>query len=106
MSALPLLIAGGGIGGLAAALAVARTGRAVHVLEREARFGEIGAGLQLAPNASHALARLRALDPSAACAGFPRRIVWRDARTGALVTAPDPGEPCRAHFGHPYVVMH
>jgi 3-hydroxybenzoate 6-monooxygenase len=106
MSALPLLIAGGGIGGLAAALAVARTGRAVHVLEREARFGEIGAGLQLAPNASHALARLGVLDAIAPYAVFPRRIVWRDARTGALVTALDLGEPFRAHYGHPYVVMH
>jgi 2-polyprenyl-6-methoxyphenol hydroxylase-like FAD-dependent oxidoreductase len=106
MTPLPLLIAGGGIGGLAAALAVARTGRAVHVLEREARFGEIGAGLQLAPNASHALARLGVLDAIAPHAVFPRRLVWRDARTAAQVTALDLGDAFRAHYGHPYVVMH
>ncbi|HWT04686.1 MAG TPA: FAD-dependent monooxygenase [Xanthomonadales bacterium] len=106
MKPLPLLIAGGGIGGLAAALAVARTGRSVRVLEREARFGEIGAGLQLAPNASHALARLGVLEAIAAHAVFPRRIVWRDARSGAQVTALDLGGAFRAHFGHPYVVMH
>lgn len=106
MSARPLLIAGGGIGGLAAALAVARTGRDVHVLERAAQFGEIGAGLQLAPNASHALARLGVLDAIAAYAVYPRRILWRDARSGARVTALDLGERFRARFGHPYVVMH
>ncbi len=106
MKPLPLLIAGGGIGGLAAALAVARSGRQVRVLEREARFGEIGAGLQLAPNASHALARLGVLDAIAPYAVFPRRLVWRDARSGAQVTALDLGESFRAHYGHPYVVMH
>ncbi|HEV2643926.1 MAG TPA: FAD-dependent monooxygenase, partial [Candidatus Elarobacter sp.] len=106
MMPLPLLIAGGGIGGLAAALAVARTGRTVRVLERAAQFGEIGAGLQLAPNASHALARLGVLDAIAPYAVFPHRLVWRDARSGAQVTALDLGERFRAHYGHPYVVMH
>ncbi|HEY6235719.1 MAG TPA: FAD-dependent monooxygenase, partial [Candidatus Elarobacter sp.] len=106
MMPLPLLIAGGGIGGLAAALAVARTGRTVRVLERAAQFGEIGAGLQLAPNASHALARLGVLDAIAPYAVFPHRLVWRDARTGAQVTALDLGDRFRAHYGHPYVVMH
>jgi 3-hydroxybenzoate 6-monooxygenase len=103
---LPLLIAGGGIGGLAAALAVARTGRSVHVLEKAAQFGEIGAGLQLAPNASHALARLGVLDALARYAVYPQRLLWRDARSGARVTALDLGEKFRAHYGHPYVVMH
>src|ERR1700681_2546059 len=106
MSALPLLIAGGGIGGLAAALAVARTGRAVHVLERESRFGEIGAGLQLAPNASHALARLGVLEAIAPYAVYPRRISWRDARSGERVTTLDLGERFRARYEHRYVVMH
>jgi 2-polyprenyl-6-methoxyphenol hydroxylase-like FAD-dependent oxidoreductase len=103
---LPLLIAGGGIGGLAAALAVARTGRAVRVLEKAPQFGEIGAGLQLAPNASHALARLGVLDAIAHHAVYPRRILWRDARSGERVTALDLGERFRTHYGHPYVVMH
>lgn len=103
---LPLLIAGGGIGGLAAALAVARTGRPVRVLERAAQFGEIGAGLQLAPNASHVLEHLGILDAIAPYAVYPRRIVWRDARSGERVTALDLGEAFRARYGHPYVVMH
>jgi salicylate hydroxylase len=101
-----LLIAGGGIGGLATALAVARTGHPVHVLEKAAQFGEIGAGLQLAPNASHALARLGVLDALAPLAVYPRRIAWRDARTGAKVTTLDLGEPFRRHYGYPYIVMH
>jgi salicylate hydroxylase len=103
---LPLLIAGGGIGGLAAALAVARSGRAVHVLEKAAQFGEIGAGLQLAPNASHVLERLGVLDAIAEFAVYPRRLMWRDARSGKRVTALDLGEKFRARYGHPYVVMH
>jgi salicylate hydroxylase len=102
----PLLIAGGGIGGLATALAVARTGRQVRVLEKASRFGEIGAGLQLAPNASHALARLGVLDAIAPCAVYPRRISWRDARTGKRVTTLDLGERFRARYEHRYVVMH
>jgi 3-hydroxybenzoate 6-monooxygenase len=100
------LIAGGGIGGLAAALAIARAGRTVTVLEKAPQFGEIGAGLQLAPNASHALARLGVLDAIAPYAVYPRRLLWRDARSGARVTALDLGERFRARYGHPYVVMH
>jgi salicylate hydroxylase len=91
---------------LAAALAVARTGRAVTVLEKSPQFGEIGAGLQLAPNASHALARLGVLDAIAPYAVYPRRLLWRDARSGARVTALDLGATFRARYGHPYVVMH
>jgi 3-hydroxybenzoate 6-monooxygenase len=102
----PLLIAGGGIGGLATALAVARTGRRVRVLEKASRFGEIGAGLQLAPNASHALARLGVLDAIAPYAVYPRRISWRDARTGKRVTTLDLGKRFRARYEHRYVVMH
>jgi salicylate hydroxylase len=101
-----LLIAGGGIGGLATALAVARTGRPVHVLEKSAQFGEIGAGLQLAPNASHVLARLGVLDALAPYAVFPRRIDWRDARSGAKVTTLDLGESFRRRYRYPYIVMH
>ena len=51
----PLIIAGGGIGGLAAALALARKGFRSVVLEQAPQFGEIGAGIQIAPNAWHAL---------------------------------------------------
>ncbi len=85
---------------------MARTGRPVHVLEKAPQFGEIGAGLQLAPNASHALERLGVLQAIARFAVYPRRLVWRDARSGAQVTALDLGAKFRARYGHPYVVMH
>jgi 3-hydroxybenzoate 6-monooxygenase len=52
---IPFLIVGGGIGGLATALALSRTGCSVHLIEKDDEFGEIGAGLQLAPNASRML---------------------------------------------------
>ncbi|HYL25417.1 MAG TPA: FAD-dependent oxidoreductase, partial [Burkholderiales bacterium] len=51
----PVIVAGGGIGGLAAALALARRGFKSAVLEQAPQFGEIGAGIQIAPNAWHAL---------------------------------------------------
>lgn len=55
VSDLPVLVAGGGIGGLAAALALVRQGFQVQVFEQAPEIGEIGAGIQLGPNAFHAL---------------------------------------------------
>ena len=55
---IPLLIAGGGLGGLATALALSKKGIASHVVEKSPQFGEIGAGLQIAPNAARILDRL------------------------------------------------
>ncbi|MDK3025894.1 FAD-dependent monooxygenase [Cupriavidus taiwanensis] len=100
------LVVGGGIGGLAAALALARQGRTVHVLERAEAFAEVGAGLQLAPNASRALDRLGVLESVRKTAVFPQRLVWMDALSGEGVTSMDLGEPFQARYGYPYVVMH
>lgn len=100
------LVVGGGIGGLATALALAKTGRSVHVLERAPEFSEVGAGLQLAPNASRMLDRLGVLDAIWANAVFPQQLVWMDAMTGRQVTALDLGDKFRAAYGYPYVVMH
>ncbi|HEX9672259.1 MAG TPA: FAD-dependent oxidoreductase, partial [Burkholderiales bacterium] len=58
MSERPILIAGGGIGGLSVALALARKGRHVRVLEKAPEFGEIGYGIQMGPNVSRMLDRL------------------------------------------------
>jgi salicylate hydroxylase len=100
------LIIGGGIGGLAAALGLAQAGRRVHVVEKAAEFGEIGAGLQLAPNASNALDRLGVLGEIRKFAVEPRRMVWGDAISGEIVTAFDLGVPFVRRFGYPYLVMH
>lgn len=103
---IPLLIAGGGIGGLGAALAASRAGRPAHVLEKSAEFSEIGAGLQLAPNATRMLACLGILEEIRPLAMFPERLIMMDAVSGRPITALDLGPKFLAHFGHPYLVMH
>ena len=100
------LVAGGGIGGLAVALGLARRGKRVRLLEKSAEFGEIGAGIQLAPNASRALDDLGVLDAIRTAAVFPQRMVWMDARSGEQLTALDLGDAFVARYGYPYLVMH
>ena len=103
---LATLIVGGGIGGLATALALSRSGRRVHVVEKAASFGEIGAGLQLAPNAMAVLDRLGLTEAIAAHAVYPKRLVWMDALSGERITSVDLGDAFRCRYGHPYIVMH
>ena len=103
---LPTLIVGGGIGGLATALALARRGRPVHVVEKSPAFGELGAGLQLAPNAMAVLDRLGVAGALAAHAVHPRRLVWMDALSAERITEIDLGAAFRRRFGQSYIVMH
>jgi salicylate hydroxylase len=103
---VPCLVVGGGIGGLTAALALARSGRDVHVLEKADAFTEIGAGLQLAPNATRVLTELGVMDALMAHAVAPARLLWMDALTEKPITSVDLGAPFRQHFGYPYLVMH
>ncbi|MGP3634198.1 FAD-dependent monooxygenase [Streptomyces sp. 24-1644] len=103
----PITVVGGGIGGLAAALATARSGRGVTLVEQAARFGEIGAGLQLAPNASLALEELGVLAEVRHTAVAPHRLVMMDALSGDQITELDlRGDAYRARFAHPYLVTH
>ncbi len=81
---VPLLVVGGGIGGLAAALAVARAGFTAHVVERSAEFGEIGAGIQLAPNALRVLDGLGVLPELAVLGVHPGHLVFMHADTGRI----------------------
>jgi len=101
-----MAIAGGGIGGLVAALCLAREGKTVRVLEQAPEFGEIGAGLQLAPNAARILDWLGLLDRVMKDAFFPTRLVLRDALSGAEITALRTGNAFRARYGYPYFVTH
>jgi 3-hydroxybenzoate 6-monooxygenase len=101
-----ILIVGGGIGGLTAALALARDGYQVRVLEKAAQFAELGAGLQLAPNATRILSRLGVLDRVLDAGVRPRRLLLRSAVTADELTALDLGEPFAARYQAPYVVMH
>ncbi|WP_020415801.1 FAD-dependent monooxygenase [Amycolatopsis sp. ATCC 39116] len=103
---IPLLVAGGGIGGLATALAIARTGRPVHVLEQAPEFAEIGAGLQVGANATRAMSRLGIFDDVREVSVFPRAGVLMDAVTGERLTALDTGPSYVERYGHPYLVMH
>src|SRR5579884_1359485 len=106
MQRVPLLVVGGGIGGLAVANALANCGRKVHLIEKESEFGEIGAGIQLAPNASWALDRIGVLRDVTAHAVFPQRIVWMDAISGDQLTWLDLGERFVERYGYRYFVMH
>ncbi len=100
------VVVGGGIGGLTTALALARSGREVRVLERADQFAEVGAGLQLAPNATRLLRDLGVLDAVLGAGVAPARLVLADARTGEGLVSADLGDRYRRAFGAPYVVVH
>jgi len=101
-----ILIVGGGLGGLTAALALGRQGRRVRVLEATPELGAIGYGIQLGPNVFPMFKRLGLVEALLAQSILPRACVMFDALTGAEVTH-IPNEPqLRARFGAPYVVIH
>jgi salicylate hydroxylase len=100
------VVVGGGIGGLAAALGLARVGRSVTVLEKAPEFGEVGAGLQLGPNASRMLDKLGVLDAVHQAAVFPRRLAMCDIHDGKQIAELDLGRKFKERYGYPYVVMH
>jgi salicylate hydroxylase len=103
---LQVAIIGGGIGGLSAALALLRAGCDVHVYEAAPKFGEIGAGIQISPNASRLLQRLGVTDAMDACGVRPVAVHqrrWDDGRT--LQRAPL-GDEVEAAFGAPYYHFH
>lgn len=102
----PFLIAGGGIGGLAAALGLAQKGERVVVLERAARLGEIGAGIQLGPNAFHAFDYLGVGEQARAMAVYIDQLRLMDALSGTEITHVALDEPFRRRFGNPYAVVH
>jgi len=101
-----VLIAGGGIGGLAAALGLARKGCSVLVLEKAAALGEIGAGIQLGPNAFHAFDYLGVGEAARAMAVYIDALRLMDALTAEEIMHIDLGEPFRARFKNPYAVVH
>jgi salicylate hydroxylase len=102
----PVVIAGGGIGGLAAALALARKGFRSVVLEQAPQFGEIGAGIQLAPNAWHALDALGVGGLVKKEAVFIERLLMFDGVSGERVIDIPLDERFASRFGNPYAVTH
>jgi len=105
-NALPVAVAGGGIGGLACALALARHGFRALVLEQAHEFGEVGVGLQVAPNALSVLDALGVGQAAKKNALMIERLLMMDAVTGEEVANMPCGERFRERFGNPYAVAH
>ncbi len=101
-----LLVAGGGIGGLAAALSAARAGWEVRLYEQAQVFSEVGAGLQLGPNATRILQAWGLGHALAQVASFPKRISARSSTSGReLASLPLDGR-CIQRYGAPYATVH
>ncbi len=103
---LPIIIAGGGIGGCAAALMLAKRGHAVVLLEQAKEFAEIGAGIQLGPNAFRMFDELGITDRIDKLVSYPDNLVMMDGLTGAEVTSMPLGKPFVERFGKPYAVIY
>ncbi|MGQ9369523.1 3-hydroxybenzoate 6-monooxygenase [Azospirillum sp. ST 5-10] len=103
---LTMVVAGGGIGGLAAALGLAGKGCRVTVLEQAPQFGEIGAGIQIGPNAFHAMDYLGVGPAGREKAVYIDKLVMMDGLSGDLVAEMPVDEPFRRRFGNPYAVIH
>jgi 3-hydroxybenzoate 6-monooxygenase len=101
-----VIVVGGGIGGLSSAYALAAAGRRVRVLEQAPTFAEVGAGLQLGPNATRILREWGLLDEVIAAGVLPRRLVLKDALDGSELTHLDLGQDFLGRYGAPYVVIH
>ena len=106
VASLPVLIAGGGIGGLAAALALTRQGLDVKVLEQAPELGEIGAGVQLGPNGFAAFDALGIGATARAHAVYTDEMVMMDALDETVVGRIPVGAAFRQRFGNPYAVIH
>jgi salicylate hydroxylase len=100
------LIAGGGIGGLAAALAASRAGWDVRLFEQAPAFGEVGAGIQLGPNVVRVLHGWGLQNELARVAAFPHRLQVRDAVTGGELGVLALGERALQKYGAPYATIH
>ncbi len=103
---LHLIVAGGGIGGLAAAFVLAGKGHTVTVLEQSAAFGEIGAGIQLGPNIFKMFDYLGLTEAVNQVAYFPPGLGMNDVRTGEQVIRVPLGETARAAYGYPYGLIY
>ena len=103
---IKVLIAGGGIGGLAAALACARAGQTVQLFESAPAFAEIGAGIQLGPNVTRILHGWGLQRPLEAVAAYPDCLQARDAISGKTLGTLRLGDAALARYGAPYATIH
>ena len=100
-----VIVVGGGIGGLSNGVALTRAGLRVRVLEQAESFGEVGAGLQIAPNCTRILDRWGLLDEVVSLGVVPDNIVMRDAVDARELTRLDLRD-VRRRYGFPYMVIH
>ncbi|MFM7001626.1 MAG: FAD-dependent monooxygenase [Limnohabitans sp.] len=101
-----VVVGGGGIGGLAAALACARQGVPVQLLERAAQLSEVGAGIQIGPNVTRILQAWGLGAALAQVAAFPKRLQARDAQTGQVLGSLRLAERSQTLYGAPYATIH
>jgi 2-polyprenyl-6-methoxyphenol hydroxylase-like FAD-dependent oxidoreductase len=106
MAGDPILIVGGGLGGLTTALALARRGRPTRVLEGAAEFGAIGYGIQFGPNVFHVFDRMGLMDQVIAVADSPAALVMLDALDGNELVRIPTGLSFQARFKYPYIIVH
>jgi 2-polyprenyl-6-methoxyphenol hydroxylase-like FAD-dependent oxidoreductase len=103
----PILIVGGGLGGLTTALVLAKRGRPSRVLEGAPEFGAIGYGVQFGPNVFHVFDRLGLVEQILAVSDSPVAVSMFDALTGyELVRIPTGSEAFLARFKYPYIIIH
>jgi salicylate hydroxylase len=102
----PILIVGGGLGGLTTALALAQRGMRARVLEGAPEFGAIGYGIQFGPNIFHVLDRIGLSERVLQDADCPPAVMMVDACTGNEVTRVPTGESFRRRFKYPYIIIH
>lgn len=100
-----IVIVGGGIGGLASALAAARAGLSVRLLEQAQAFGEVGAGIQLGPNVVRVLQGWGLGDALARVAAFPAQLEVRNALSAETLGVLPLGERAVARYGAPYATV-
>ncbi|MBT7371323.1 MAG: NAD-binding protein, partial [Gammaproteobacteria bacterium] len=99
-------IAGGGVGGLTAALSLARIGCEVTLYEQAPEFSEVGAGLQLAPNCTRVLHHLGLEEALRGVAFLPQATQFRDWRSGRVIAETPLGEDVQKKHGGPYYHIH
>jgi 2-polyprenyl-6-methoxyphenol hydroxylase-like FAD-dependent oxidoreductase len=105
-SSTNVLVVGGGMAGLAGALALRENGADVTLVEVAPEFGEVGAGLQMAPNATRTLKRWGLLEKTLKIGVQPKHLIFRDALSGEELTRQTFGGDFEERYGAPYVVIH
>jgi 3-hydroxybenzoate 6-monooxygenase len=103
---LPIIIVGGGLGGLTIAFALGRAGRRVRILEQAPEFGAIGYGVQLGPNVVPMFDRLGITAKVLDKADMPEACVMVDAHSGEEIARLPLGTSFRERFRHPYIIIH